>query len=185
MRKACCPPISRLSDDATVGHDRYRSCAHPTAACIWIKTNSSPPPAQSRQRNHCRRLFGWRCRMRGSSGCLVQTVWNVLTRRAVDYGINDYDVFYFDPDTSWAAEDAVIRTAAQRASPISASRSRRATRRASISGIPKSTACPTRRCVFDARHRPLPDQEHPDRHPPHARRLRGLCAGRLSTMSPT
>ncbi|NUS19147.1 MAG: nucleotidyltransferase family protein [Mesorhizobium sp.] len=44
------------------------------------------------------------------SGCLVQTVWNVLTRRAVDHGIADYDVFYFDPDTSWEAEDAVIRT---------------------------------------------------------------------------
>ena len=43
------------------------------------------------------------------SGCLVQTVWNVLTGRAVDYGINDYDIFYFDPDTSWQAEDAVIR----------------------------------------------------------------------------
>ena len=43
------------------------------------------------------------------SGCLVQTAWNVLTKRAVDYGINDYDVFYFDPDTSWEAEDAVIR----------------------------------------------------------------------------
>ena len=43
------------------------------------------------------------------SGCLVQTVWNVLTRRVVDYGINDYDVFYFDLDTSWEAEDAVIR----------------------------------------------------------------------------
>jgi uncharacterized protein len=42
------------------------------------------------------------------SGCLVQSVWNVLTGRAVDYGINDYDVFYFDPDTSWAAEDIVI-----------------------------------------------------------------------------
>ena len=43
------------------------------------------------------------------SGCLVQTVWNVQTGRAVDYGIADYDVFYFDPDTSWEAEDAVIR----------------------------------------------------------------------------
>src|SRR4051794_40766015 len=43
------------------------------------------------------------------SGCLVQTVWNVRTGRAVDYGINDYEVFYFDPDTSWEAEDAVIR----------------------------------------------------------------------------
>jgi hypothetical protein len=48
------------------------------------------------------------------SGCLVQTVWNVLTRRAVGYGINDYDIFYFDPDTSWEAEDAVIRKLAAR-----------------------------------------------------------------------
>jgi hypothetical protein len=43
------------------------------------------------------------------SGCLVQTVWNVLTGRTPGYGINDYDVFYFDPDTSWEAEDAAIR----------------------------------------------------------------------------
>ena len=43
------------------------------------------------------------------SGCLVQTVWNVLTHRDVDYGISDYDVFYFDSDTSWEAEDGVIR----------------------------------------------------------------------------
>lgn len=43
------------------------------------------------------------------SGCLVQTAWNVLTGRAVDYGISDYDVFYFDRDTSWDAEDTVIR----------------------------------------------------------------------------
>jgi hypothetical protein len=43
------------------------------------------------------------------AGCLVQTVWNVLTGRPVDYGIDDYDIFYFDPDTSWQAEDAVIR----------------------------------------------------------------------------
>jgi hypothetical protein len=42
------------------------------------------------------------------SGCLVQTAWNVQTGRDVDYGINDYDVFYFDPDTSWQAENAVI-----------------------------------------------------------------------------
>ncbi|HEX7925337.1 MAG TPA: nucleotidyltransferase family protein [Bradyrhizobium sp.] len=42
------------------------------------------------------------------SGCLVQTVWNVLTGRRIDHGISDYDIFYFDPDTSWEAEDAVI-----------------------------------------------------------------------------
>ena len=43
------------------------------------------------------------------SGCLVQTVWNALTGRACNYGIGDYDIFYFDPDTSWQAEDQVIR----------------------------------------------------------------------------
>jgi hypothetical protein len=43
------------------------------------------------------------------SGCLVQTAWNVLTMRTVDYGIDDYDIFYFDSDISWQAEDAVIR----------------------------------------------------------------------------
>jgi hypothetical protein len=54
------------------------------------------------------------------SGCLVQTVWNVLTGRAVDHGIADYDVFYFDPDTSWEAEDAVIRAAHARLGPLGA-----------------------------------------------------------------
>ena len=43
------------------------------------------------------------------AGCLTQTVWNVRTGRAVDHGINDYDIFYFDPDTSWDAEDTVIK----------------------------------------------------------------------------
>nr|WP_210262977.1 nucleotidyltransferase family protein [Bradyrhizobium brasilense] len=43
------------------------------------------------------------------AGCLVQTVWNVLTSRPLDHGISDHDIFYFDPDTSWEAEDAVIR----------------------------------------------------------------------------
>lgn len=43
------------------------------------------------------------------SGCLVQTVWNVLTGRVYNYGIIDYDIFYFDPNTSWQAEDVVIR----------------------------------------------------------------------------
>ena len=83
------------------------------------------------------------------AGCLVQTVWNGLTRRAVDYGINDYDVFYFDPDTTWAAEDAVIRRIAQRLRKSRRLRNREyAIRRASISGIPKSTAYPTRRCIL-------------------------------------
>jgi uncharacterized protein len=54
------------------------------------------------------------------SGCLVQTAWNMLTGRAVDHGIADYDVFYFDPDTSWEAEDAVIRALHLRLAHLSA-----------------------------------------------------------------
>jgi hypothetical protein len=46
------------------------------------------------------------------SGGLFQTVWNVVTRRAPTYGIKDYDLFYFDPDTSYEAEDRAIQRAA-------------------------------------------------------------------------
>lgn len=48
-----------------------------------------------------------------AAGCLFQTVWNVLTGRDPQAGILDYDVNYHDAsDTSWEAEDAVIRRAA-------------------------------------------------------------------------
>ena len=46
------------------------------------------------------------------SGAVYQTVWNALTGRPADYGIKDYDVGYFDPDTSYDAEDVVIRRVA-------------------------------------------------------------------------
>jgi hypothetical protein len=46
------------------------------------------------------------------SGAVYQPVWNHLTNRPVGYGIRDYDLGYFDPDTSWDAEDAVIRRVA-------------------------------------------------------------------------
>jgi hypothetical protein len=46
------------------------------------------------------------------SGSVFQAVWNALTGRAPDYGIKDYDIFYFDADTSWAGEDANIRRVA-------------------------------------------------------------------------
>jgi uncharacterized protein len=43
------------------------------------------------------------------AGCLYQTVWNVLTTRPRGWGIQDYDVVYFDDnDPSWDAEDAII-----------------------------------------------------------------------------
>jgi hypothetical protein len=46
------------------------------------------------------------------SGAVFQTVWNVITGRPPDYGIKDYDIFYFDADTSFEAEDAIIRRVA-------------------------------------------------------------------------
>lgn len=44
-----------------------------------------------------------------TAGCLFQAVWNHQSGRPLGWGVNDYDVFYFDPDLSWEAEDAVIR----------------------------------------------------------------------------
>jgi hypothetical protein len=47
------------------------------------------------------------------SGAVYQTVWNALTGRDADYGIKDFDLCYFDAaDTSYEAEDVVIRRAA-------------------------------------------------------------------------
>lgn len=46
------------------------------------------------------------------SGAVYQAVWNHQTGRPVGYGIKDYDLGYFDPDTSYDAEDAVIRRVA-------------------------------------------------------------------------
>lgn len=47
-----------------------------------------------------------------TAGALMQTVWNALDGRPPTAGIKDYDVFYFDPDLSWQAEDRVIARAA-------------------------------------------------------------------------
>ncbi|WP_371170396.1 nucleotidyltransferase family protein [Aliiroseovarius sp. 2305UL8-7] len=46
------------------------------------------------------------------SGAIYNTVWNVLTDRDPLTGIKDIDLFYFDPDTAWDAEDRVIRRGA-------------------------------------------------------------------------
>jgi len=47
-----------------------------------------------------------------TAGALMQTVWNALEGREPTDGIRDYDVFYFDADASWEAEDRVIKQAA-------------------------------------------------------------------------
>lgn len=45
------------------------------------------------------------------SGALYNVVWNHLTDRPATHGVNDIDLMYFDPDTSWEAEDTIIRNA--------------------------------------------------------------------------
>ncbi|MEM9139974.1 MAG: nucleotidyltransferase family protein [Pseudomonadota bacterium] len=46
------------------------------------------------------------------SGAVYQTIWNHLTGRPPGHGIRDVDLFYFDPDPSWEAEDRAIRRGA-------------------------------------------------------------------------
>ena len=47
------------------------------------------------------------------SGAVYQTVWNHLTGRDPDYGVKDYDLFYYDgADISYEAEDVHIQRAA-------------------------------------------------------------------------
>ena len=46
-----------------------------------------------------------------TAGCLFQAVWNLQSNLPADQGVKDYDVFYFDTDLSYEAEDAVIRRA--------------------------------------------------------------------------
>lgn len=48
------------------------------------------------------------------AGAIYNLVWNRLSGRPALAGINDIDVFYFDPDTSWDAEDVVIKRLAAR-----------------------------------------------------------------------
>ena len=43
------------------------------------------------------------------AGCVNQTVFNYYHGYDIDYGINDYDIIYFDDDTSYEAEDKVIK----------------------------------------------------------------------------
>ena len=111
------------------------------------------------------------------SGCLVQTVWNVLTGRAVDYGIADYDIFYFDRDTSWEAEDDVIRRLNAIFRKLRVKIEARNQARVHLwypdkHGLPYPPLQSSMR-----RHRSVFDEEHAHRPAPDARRVRGVCAG--------
>jgi len=51
------------------------------------------------------------------AGALYNQVFNHLTNRPDMYGVNDIDLFYFDPDISYDAEDAIIQNAARHFAP--------------------------------------------------------------------
>jgi hypothetical protein len=46
----------------------------------------------------------WLC-----AGAVYGAVWNALGGHPPGWGVNDYDLIYFDPDESWDAEDRAIR----------------------------------------------------------------------------
>ncbi len=48
-----------------------------------------------------------------TAGCLFQAVWNHQAGLSPDWGVKDYDVFYFDTDMSWEAENEVIERASE------------------------------------------------------------------------
>ena len=49
------------------------------------------------------------------AGSVYKAVWNALTGRAPDYGVNDYDLAYFDPTDLSAAREVKVRAEIGRA----------------------------------------------------------------------
>ena len=54
-----------------------------------------------------------------TAGCLFQPIWNRKSGQRAGWGIKDYDVFYFDQDISWSAEDQFIRLVAEATADLS------------------------------------------------------------------
>jgi uncharacterized protein len=49
-----------------------------------------------------------------TAGCLFQSVWNLASNQSPEWGIKDYDIFYFDDqDLSWEAENSQIERASK------------------------------------------------------------------------
>ena len=54
-----------------------------------------------------------------TAGCLFQPIWNRKSDQPDLWGVKDFDVFYFDNDVSWGAENDVIERAAEPLGPLS------------------------------------------------------------------
>lgn len=44
-----------------------------------------------------------------AAGCINQTIFNYYHGYEIDYGIEDYDIVYYDKDTSYEKEDKIIK----------------------------------------------------------------------------
>ena len=44
-----------------------------------------------------------------AAGCINQTIFNYYHNYDLDYGIGDYDIVYYDEDTSYEKEDIIIK----------------------------------------------------------------------------
>lgn len=48
------------------------------------------------------------------AGCINQTIFNYYHEYEIDYGIKDFDIVYFDKDTSYDKEDIIIKELSKR-----------------------------------------------------------------------
>jgi len=53
-----------------------------------------------------------------TAGCLFQPIWNRRSGLHDLWGVKDFDVFYFDSDVSWDAENKVIERAGRFLGPL-------------------------------------------------------------------
>jgi len=89
-------------------HLRYAHLPEPALRDIFLDIIwQSPAVRHALKSAQTLNLPNWRI----VSGALYNTVWNHLSGRADMYGVKDIDLMYFDPDTSWQAEDKAIRSA--------------------------------------------------------------------------
>ena len=113
--------FERIAETAHPGHDRPTSVTMRKPLRIGDALADAPADRQMAAlktiiRNHAP-LMRALTTLRGAgladswlvSGAIYCNVWNHLTGRPADYGVKDYDIFYWDEDASYDAEDRVIQ----------------------------------------------------------------------------
>jgi len=89
-----------------VNHLRHAQFSEPELREIFLDiVTNTPFIRDALRRAQELALPNWRL----VSGALYNVVWNHLTGRPPEYGVKDIDLFYFDPDISWEAEDTIIK----------------------------------------------------------------------------